>query len=439
MGGPAEAMAHYKTALALADAAGDPASGHLLTLRAAAAANGSGRLGRAMALLKARLDTDLPTDHERAELIAALALEARMTEGASTGCPHQQALGLLGDDAPVRLRVGLLARRAEALMDSGAVRRGAGRRRRRHGAGRRARPHRRPHRPRLDPGPAQRDRRRPRRVDPPARGRSGRLDPRARPGAAARDAHPGVGALPAGRPPGRPGGLRAHRRRGAPGRPGVVGLRRRRPGDGRDHRLRDGRLGPRAAARRPRADLGMPSWAPRASTPPPARCSPPAAWSPPTSWSPAAAPGGPTRAAPPCRGCGRARRARPRRRGRRGCSPCTPSRRRPARALGRGMGRGRGAAGRDGARAPRHRAALRVHARPPRRAARPCRPARGARRLAVFGDGSLLHAPSLEGRGLVLARVDAEHERVRWAAGDDVPVDALVTGGASSSTLRPAR
>ena len=51
----------------------DPASGHALTLRAAAAANGSGRTGRAMALLRARLETDLPTDHERAELLGALA------------------------------------------------------------------------------------------------------------------------------------------------------------------------------------------------------------------------------------------------------------------------------------------------------------------------------------------------------------------------------
>ena len=59
----------------LADA--DPASAHDLTLRAAAAANGSGRTGRAMALLRARLDTDLPTDHERAELISALSPSPR--------------------------------------------------------------------------------------------------------------------------------------------------------------------------------------------------------------------------------------------------------------------------------------------------------------------------------------------------------------------------
>ena len=121
MGGPAEALAHYEMALALADAAGDLASGHLLTLRAAAAANGSGRPVRAMALLRARLDTDLPTPHERAELLGALAFAARMTEERVDRLDlTEQGLGLLADDAPVGLRVGLLARRAEALMDSGA-------------------------------------------------------------------------------------------------------------------------------------------------------------------------------------------------------------------------------------------------------------------------------------------------------------------------------
>ncbi len=121
MGGPAEALAHYEMALALADAAGDPTSGHLLTLRAAAAANGSGRPLRAMALLQARLDTELPTAHERAELLGALAFAARMTEERVDRLHlTEQALGLLSHDAPVGLRVGLLARRAEALMDSGS-------------------------------------------------------------------------------------------------------------------------------------------------------------------------------------------------------------------------------------------------------------------------------------------------------------------------------
>ena len=134
MGGPAEALAHYETALALADVVqphadggADPASGagtasgHALTLRAAAAANGSGRTGRAMALLRARLETALPADHERAELLGALAFAARLTEERiDTLGLTDEALRLLAPDAPVGLRVGLLARRAEALMDSGA-------------------------------------------------------------------------------------------------------------------------------------------------------------------------------------------------------------------------------------------------------------------------------------------------------------------------------
>ncbi len=134
MGGPAEALAHYEMALALADVTqpraegdgapggADPASGHALTLRAAAAANGSGRTGRAMALLRARLDTDLPTDHERAELLGALAFSSRLTEERVDRLGlTEEALRLLAPDAPVGLRVGLLARRAEALMDSGAA------------------------------------------------------------------------------------------------------------------------------------------------------------------------------------------------------------------------------------------------------------------------------------------------------------------------------
>ena len=43
----------------------------------------------------------------------------------------------------------------------------------------------------------------------------------------------------------------------------------------------------------------------------------------------------------------------------------------------------------------------------------------------VWGAGSPLHPPSLEGRAWA-ARVDAEHERARWSAGDDVPVEPLV-------------
>ncbi len=121
MGGPAEALAHFETALSLALAGEDASAGHDLTLRAASAANGSGRTSRAIALLRARLDTDLPTRRERAELLCALAVAARMTEERVDRLAlTSEALGLLDDDAPASLRVGVLARRAEALMDSGA-------------------------------------------------------------------------------------------------------------------------------------------------------------------------------------------------------------------------------------------------------------------------------------------------------------------------------
>ncbi|HSO65853.1 MAG TPA: tetratricopeptide repeat protein, partial [Ornithinibacter sp.] len=119
MGGPAEALAHYETALALVEA--DRGHAHDLTLRAASAANGSGRTMRAMALLRAALAGDGPSDHERAELLGALAFAARMTEEQLDRLDlTEEALSLLADDAPVRLRVFLLARRAEALMDGGA-------------------------------------------------------------------------------------------------------------------------------------------------------------------------------------------------------------------------------------------------------------------------------------------------------------------------------
>ena len=48
-----------------------------------------------------------------------------------------------------------------------------------------------------------------------------------------------------------------------------------------------------------------------------------------------------------------------------------------------------------------------------------------AQAALVFGAGSLLHPPSIEGRAWA-ARVEAEHERARWAAGDDVAVEGLV-------------
>ncbi|HET6969342.1 MAG TPA: helix-turn-helix transcriptional regulator, partial [Ornithinibacter sp.] len=92
-----------------------------LTLRAASAANGRGRTGRAMALLRSTRASQAPTDHERAELLGALAFAARMTEEPVDRLAlTAEAVDLLADDAPVPLRVFVLARRAEALMDGGS-------------------------------------------------------------------------------------------------------------------------------------------------------------------------------------------------------------------------------------------------------------------------------------------------------------------------------
>ncbi len=117
MGGPADALAHYEAGLSLLDA--DPSVGHGLTLRAAAAANAAGRQLRAMALLRRRLDEGTDGGDERAELLGALAFAARLTEERVDRLAlTEEALDLLGDDAPVALRVTLLTRRADALMDS---------------------------------------------------------------------------------------------------------------------------------------------------------------------------------------------------------------------------------------------------------------------------------------------------------------------------------
>ena len=121
MGGPAEALAHYETALALADADADPASPTTSPCARPPRPTAAGAPCAPWRSCGSRLDTDLPTDHERAELISALVLGARMTEERVDRLAlTEQALGLLADDAPVGLRVGLLARRAEALMDGGA-------------------------------------------------------------------------------------------------------------------------------------------------------------------------------------------------------------------------------------------------------------------------------------------------------------------------------
>lgn len=118
MGGPAEALAHFETALGLVDP--DDPEVHDLTLRAAAAANAAGRPGRAVALARARLASPAVLGRERAALLGALAFASRMTEErVDRLAVTDEALGLLDEDAPVGLRVGLLTRRAEALLDAG--------------------------------------------------------------------------------------------------------------------------------------------------------------------------------------------------------------------------------------------------------------------------------------------------------------------------------
>ncbi len=118
MGGPAEALAHYEAALGLPEV--DAEQAHALTLRAAAAANATGRPMRAMTLLRARLAGTAPSRSERAELLGALTFASRMTEERIDRLAlTAEALDLLPDDAPAPLRVGLLTRRAEALTDAG--------------------------------------------------------------------------------------------------------------------------------------------------------------------------------------------------------------------------------------------------------------------------------------------------------------------------------
>ena len=127
MGGPAEALAHYEAALGLlgrgpTGSSDDAHDAHALTLKAAAAANAAGRPMRAAALLRARLSTGDPTPYQRAALLGGVAFASRMTEERVDRLAlTAEALDLLDDEAPVGLRVGVLTRRAEALMDADAT------------------------------------------------------------------------------------------------------------------------------------------------------------------------------------------------------------------------------------------------------------------------------------------------------------------------------
>ena len=95
----------------------------------------------------------------------------------------------------------------------------------------------------------------------------------------------------------------------------------------------------------------------------------------------------------------------------------------PPRPLGRRPRGRRGPPRRRHPRAPRRRPPGR-DAGPARRAARPRRHALADDAAAVWGPGSSLAAPTLEGRAWE-SRARAEWLRARWAGGDDVPPEQL--------------
>lgn len=122
MAGPEEAFRHFKNALALMPET-DP-DVDTVTLRAAAAATAVGRALKALELLEDRLARRAPGSDPagRAELLAALATTARITESTlDTLAATKEGLGLL-DAADVdhpQTRARLLAAKVQALADRG--------------------------------------------------------------------------------------------------------------------------------------------------------------------------------------------------------------------------------------------------------------------------------------------------------------------------------
>jgi DNA-binding CsgD family transcriptional regulator/tetratricopeptide (TPR) repeat protein len=120
MAGPEEAYHHYERALALVpDDEADQ-----LVLKAAAAAVAAGRIAKGMELIEARLAHPVPeTDPAvRADLLAALATTARLTESSlDTLATAKEGLALLGGvaDQHPRTRARLLAALVQALADRG--------------------------------------------------------------------------------------------------------------------------------------------------------------------------------------------------------------------------------------------------------------------------------------------------------------------------------
>ncbi|KRE52777.1 hypothetical protein ASG70_15620 [Phycicoccus sp. Soil748] len=124
MAGPEEAYRHFSRALALVSE--DDPAGELdaVTLQAATAATAAGRALKALDLLEERL-ARRPVDADpagRAELLAALATTARITESTlDTLAATKEGLGLLdlvAEGHPV-VRAQLLAARVQALADRG--------------------------------------------------------------------------------------------------------------------------------------------------------------------------------------------------------------------------------------------------------------------------------------------------------------------------------
>jgi DNA-binding CsgD family transcriptional regulator/tetratricopeptide (TPR) repeat protein len=123
VGGPEEAWRHYQRALSLIPDRHPDAD--RVTLRASAALTAKGQAIKGLALLEERLsrrDLDVPVG--RAELLAALATTARLTESpVDTLAATKEGLGLLetldGSPQVAQVRARLLGARVQALVDRG--------------------------------------------------------------------------------------------------------------------------------------------------------------------------------------------------------------------------------------------------------------------------------------------------------------------------------
>lgn len=120
VGGPEEAFRHFLQALALLP--DDHPESDAVTLRAAAAATAVGQVHKALEILQDRIERR-PRAAEpegRAELLAALATTARITESPlDTLALTKEALGLVGSEQPSALRARILGAHMQALADRG--------------------------------------------------------------------------------------------------------------------------------------------------------------------------------------------------------------------------------------------------------------------------------------------------------------------------------